>query len=253
MKWFREPAKCYSRKLTRDLDKWIDSSRKKMHEILQNEIASLNQIMFSMPEVPGGPPKEFASAYDDPSNREKKEEEEDDDDVVILTNSPIPPPIKKRNRRKRKDVTTTSSSKRKRVKQKEIDAVIANQATWQFHGGNGSNDWIDMDTLCTYFFFVSDPSLSYPLSSSQLYFKHTTGTEKLEMALSKNVSQLKLIPTGCRTLSHLMCVLVITHTHIKTHNRYGIFNIWNQRNEQTDVSNKRTNTIQTLRTSSCWC
>ena len=135
------------------MDKWIDSSRKKMHEILQNEIASLNQIMFSMPEVPGGPPKEFASAYDDPSNREKKEEEEDDDDVVILTNSPIPPPIKKRNRRKRKDVTTTSSSKRKRVKQKEIDAVIANQATWQFHGGNGSNDWIDMDPLCTYFFF----------------------------------------------------------------------------------------------------
>ena len=144
MKWFREPAKCYSRKLTRDLDKWIDSSRKKMHEILQNEIASLNQIMFSMPEVPGGPPKEFASAYDDPSNREKKEEEEDDDDVVILTNSPIPPPIKKRNRRKRKDVTTTSSSssssKRKRVEEKEIDdvqknkPVIANQATWQFHG-----------------------------------------------------------------------------------------------------------------------
>ena len=138
MKWFREPAKCYSRKLTRDLDKSIDSSRKKMYEILQNQIASLNQIMFSMPEVPGGPPKEFASAYDDPSNREKKEEEEDDDDVIIFLDSPLP--SKKKNR-KRKDVTTTSSSsKRKRVEEKEIDdvqknkPVIANQATWQFHG-----------------------------------------------------------------------------------------------------------------------
>ena len=221
MKWFREPAKCYSRKLTRDLDKWIDSSRKKMHEILQNEIASLNQIMFSMPEVPGGPPKEFASAYDDPSNREKKEEEEDDDDVVILTNSPIPPPIKKRNRRKRKDVTTTSSSKRKRVKQKEIDAVIANQATWQFHGGNGSNDWIDMDPLCT---------------------------EKLEMALSKNVSQLKLIPTGCRTLSHLMCVLVI-HTHISKHTTgtaYSIFGI-NEMNKPMYQINEQTRFKRTVR------
>ena len=139
VKWFREPAKCYARKLTRDLDKKTGSSRmkrKNVFDILRNEIESLNEIMFSMPDVPGGEPKAFASAYDDPLNRGNEKE---DEDVIDISSSPVP--TKKKKKKKREDddddidtSSTRNKKKRRIVVKKKNSIVIANQAIWQFHG-----------------------------------------------------------------------------------------------------------------------
>ena len=185
VKWYREPARCYARKLARDLDGGIRTTvrLKGAINILTTYVTQLREVMFSMPDVPGAAPRAFASAYDDPVNRENEEEEEDDDVILLLDDSSPSSSKKKEKKRKKRalseDITTKTSSKRsrrnledkKKKKQDPNKPIVANQAVWQFLGDNGKNDWIDMDSLCV---------------------------SKLEYALSQNKSSCKLTPMGFR-------------------------------------------------------
>ena len=71
-------------------------------------------------------------------------------------------------------------------------------------------------------------------------------TEKLEMALSKNVSQLKLIPTGCRTSSRVCIFDSRRNIHIKTGTAYTIFGI-NEVNKPMYQMNEQTRFKRTVR------